>query len=310
MANIITKPYTVATNRNLIDDWYFCGDGSAADVFPINQRGQASYSGNVFAIDRWKGGNSRTTITPTANGLQISANDTNYGQAIQTISLPANQFDGKTVTLSALLGNNMIIKGTAKLELTSTPTTAITVATPDSNGMISLQVSTSEINVLLRAQTSKTITIKAVKLEFGDCQTLAHYVQDGASFYFEVNEIPNYQQELAKCQRYFTRIKNIAGTYNRIGIANAYSSTVAMALIPLPVTMRPATPTVSYNQIHLQNGTTTVAANGVAFRGLSVNAAYFDIGASGLSAGAMYLVKGDYGNSITNDGYIDISCEL
>ena len=303
MANIITKPYTVATNPNLLDNWYF------ADGITVNQRGALTHSGTGYHIDRWKGGNNYGSCELTASGLAVTGAN-NFHTEIQVIENGAAILDGKTVTISALLSNGMLIKCTGKISLTDTARSLISVSTPTESGMIMLSGSTSEVSFSLRALAGKTVTFVAVKLELGDCQTLAHYVQDGSSFHFEVNEIPNYQQELAKCQWLFTRLKNIAGNYNRIGIANAYSSSVAMSLIPLPVTMRSVTPTISYSQIHLQNGTTTIAATSITFRGLSVNAAYFDIGASGLSAGAMYLVKGDYGSPLTNDGYIDISCEL
>lgn len=298
----ITKPYTVATNPNLLDNWYF------ADGITINQRGALTHSGTGYHIDRWKGGNNYGSCELTASGLAVTGAN-NWHPEVQVIENGAAILDGKTVTISALLSNGMLIKSTGKISLTGTARNLISVSTPTESGMIMLNGSTSGVSFMLRASVGKTVTFVAAKLELGDCQTLAHCV-DNVSGLFEVNEIPNYQQELAKCQRYFTRLKNIAGNYNRIGIANAYSATIAMAIVPLPVTMKSVTPTVSYSQIHLQNGTTTIAATSITFRGLSVNAAYFDIGASGLSAGAMYLVKGDYGSPVTNDGYIDISCEL
>lgn len=49
--------YILTHNENLLDNWYFVGGGSqqGGGQFPINQRGQTSYSGtNQNAIDRWK----------------------------------------------------------------------------------------------------------------------------------------------------------------------------------------------------------------------------------------------------------------
>ena len=149
----------------------------------------------------------------------------------------------------------------------------------------------------------------AAKLELGDTQTLAHQ-ENGV---WVLNEIPNYAEELAKCQRYFINLKGQYGTYFRYGIANAFSSTIAMAEIPLPVTMRTASPALATSNVHLQSGGTTIEVTGVTFRGLGPNAVYVDLAvASGLTTGAMYLVKGDHpvGGGVTNDGYFQISCEL
>ena len=55
-------------------------------------------------------------------------------------------------------------------------------------------------SIVLRCKTGKTISIKAVKLELGSRQTLAHQDADGN---WVLNEIPDYGEQLARCQRYF-----------------------------------------------------------------------------------------------------------
>lgn len=89
--------------QNLLDNWYFVGGGSQSGngVFPINQRGQTSYSAAGYGIDRWYRSTTATgNILVNANGLASStvlfirqAND------IQP------QLIGKTLTYSILWRN-------------------------------------------------------------------------------------------------------------------------------------------------------------------------------------------------------------
>jgi hypothetical protein len=96
---------------------------------------------------------------------------------------------------------------------------------------------------------TKTLTIKAVKLELGSVSTLA---QDTA---------PNYQQELAKCQRYFQRIRsldNVGWTLLATGVMD--SSTRFWGVVPLPVEMR-SKPTISS---YIGNNNVRICKGGIA----------------------------------------------
>lgn len=79
----------------------------------------------------------------------------------------------------------------------------------------------------------------AIKLELGSQQTLAH--QENGKWV--LNEIPDYGEQLRRCQRYYQRLKAISG-YMRFGISQPYTDTTAGVFIPLQVEMRTA-PTMS-----------------------------------------------------------------
>jgi hypothetical protein len=44
---------------------------------PVNQRGQTTYTGNGYSIDRWRAYHASTTHTVTASGIAVSATDNN-----------------------------------------------------------------------------------------------------------------------------------------------------------------------------------------------------------------------------------------
>ena len=65
-------------SRNLLDNWYFVGGGSQQGdgQFPINQRGQTSYTVlNGSCIDRWKLFNS-ATLAPEADAIALTGSNT------------------------------------------------------------------------------------------------------------------------------------------------------------------------------------------------------------------------------------------
>lgn len=82
------------------------------------------------------------------------------------------------------------------------------------------------------------VDIKAVKLELGSVQTLAHQDADGN---WVLNDPPpNYQQELAKCQRYQVKIGEDAGEM-AVGVGYRVGTTNRRRFfIPTPVTMKDA----------------------------------------------------------------------
>lgn len=88
-------------------------------------------------------------------------------------------------------------------------------------------------------------TIRAVKLELGSVQTLAHQDADGG---WVLNEIPDYGQELARCQRFrcLYRAQGGSGVTNNVllGAGLATAATTARVVLHTPVPLR-AKPTVS-----------------------------------------------------------------
>lgn len=216
---------TAVCRRNLLDNWYFAGGGSqqGGGQFPINQRGQTSYTNvtnMMYGIDMWIL-DWNTTLT-LASGY---ASMTGGGGIFQ--ALPSEKISlitGKTVTLSALdvSGNLYVVTGVYD-ENTS----------PPGNGTIKLLKNYGGKSAVLRIVSSGIV---AAKLELGSHQTLAYQDEDGN---WQLFETPDYGEELAKCQRYYLPIDGIG----RFPAVFSSPSTILQVFIPTPVTMR-SVPTV------------------------------------------------------------------
>ena len=179
------------SNPNLLDNWYFGN--------PINQRGQTSYTGEGYTIDRWKDvGTSYVTIGD--NKITFGNTNADYSSFKQIIENPS-QYIGKTLTFSvlgrAISGSPSTFipyHGTVPLknELSVVSHTFVFGSTPGED--------TSSLQVNIWANNSvSSFELIAAKLELGDHQTLAHQ-ENGV---WVLNEIPNYGEQLLRCQRYF-----------------------------------------------------------------------------------------------------------
>ena len=227
------------TGRNLLDNWYF------AD--PINQRGQTSYTGAVYGVDRWRSltGN---TISVEMSGLRITgSNDTSFSNMIQQ-NIPEellNALDGKTVTASILVSENT---GGGAVAVRLGATAGSTVTTGLSTLTVAFNKSSHSYFSIQHA-TPKTanFVVQAVKLELGTQQTLARKAVDGT--WVLIDPPPNKAEELAKCQRYFVKFEG--------SIFNGYVNNLTMMFflsVDLPVTMRVRPVVGSYSLNYLCSG--------------------------------------------------------
>ena len=186
------------SNPNLLDNWYFGN--------PINQRGQTSYTDAGYGIDRWKlisGGSGTRWMLIEDDWITIGT-DTEYGVYFAQIIDPSvvKAIAGKTVTLSVLAGEksgnftgNILINGSRNdywvIEANDVSTKKYTVPA---------NATTMFVQYAESGSGAGTCQLKAVKLELGSQQTLAHRDADGN---WVLNEIPDYGEQLARCQRYF-----------------------------------------------------------------------------------------------------------
>lgn len=211
------------SNTNLLDNWYFGN--------PVNQRGQTSYSGAVYNVDRWCGKWGGDMSAVLRNGY-IEISRPNYAAHFRQYS--DMSLAGKTVTLSALCSRiNMFFESKAK----DTDYTIVKNQITDSSDSISLLTFTTVVPTnsvgfcvaLTSIVTNEISKVVAVKLELGDHQTLAHQDADGN---WVLNEIPDYVEQLMRCQRYYIKKKIVV---NRNGENPGYDVVhfpVEMANIP------------------------------------------------------------------------------
>lgn len=295
---ITTKAFPC--NPNLQDNWYFGN--------PVNQRGQTSYTGLGYGIDRWMSAGNSLTVLVQNNCLKLVSPTENYQGFFHR--LEPKSLLGKEVTFSVLArriaqgeshpyitvmtGNNNFsgwdeIKAGNEYQL-SFCTVTLSKEEP-SEGFFAV-----DIVGMIGSQ----VEILASKLELGSQQTLAHkeygeWVQ---------NEIPKFGDQLAECQRYAVRIGN-AGAYQILGTGVAPNANICALVVPLPVEMR-TTPVATLNgRIALTNAAgVNIYCTNVTVSSLGVGAIELACTASGLSPSAAYTAYLEAGN------YLLLSADL
>lgn len=245
-------------NPNLLDNWYFGN--------PVNQRGQTELtSGNwsTYFIDRWFAASPECAYAITDDGIKISKLPHQYQQIwVQKME----RMEKRTYTLSFFL------KDIGLLSLTFTPQGSdYTEQTLDGGFILSFTSEANLKNPMIRLLTSASVTVSdvtilAAKLELGDTQTLAHKENEK----WVLNEIPDFGEQLRRCQRYFVRLTNA------YGYGWTYSSSVANFLVPLPTTLRanPVVKLTKNGEIQTINGSTAVTgfeAKGIHPNGLAID---------------------------------------
>ena len=179
-------------NRNLLDNAYFKGGGSqqGGGQFPINQRGQTSYTNaktSMYTIDRWILGWDKT-MTITESGLVF---DSTADLLQQTNPVNAAQIIGKLITITVLDSENHLYTVSAVYNGTDT------ITDPDVKVSFAPYYGGKPHSFWIRAN-----NVIAAKLELGPTQTLAYQDEDGN---WQLFETPDYGEELAKCRYYFRR---------------------------------------------------------------------------------------------------------
>lgn len=237
------------SNENLLDNWYFFGGGSqqGGGQFPINQRGQTKYTGPGYAIDRFFLRGQYTSLELDDMGIKLIATDTlDYAGINQSIESP-NLLIGKTYTLSALIDENTINKQTS-LGLWSGNTVgsnSYALGTPKTinnyqTGLFSTTITIDSLGgyshlvagIFIGNNITGHLKIRAMKLELGDHQTLAH--KEGGTWVLN-DPPPNYALELAKCQRYLMPVEKNLFIIGRIFGSNPE---IGLFFIPSPVIPR------------------------------------------------------------------------
>lgn len=162
-------------------------------------------------------------------------NPVNQRGASGTISTAGYFFDRwKLVSGSVTINSGgIVLNGTIAqvLEYAAGQTVTATVLTPDGVTDVT-PVYDDETKTF--TVTTQGKTIRAVKLELGTQQTLAHQ-ENGA---WVLNEIPDYGEQLRRCQRYCFVWGYGAKKTSCLAVMQCVQPGVLFGLIPTPVTMR------------------------------------------------------------------------
>jgi hypothetical protein len=252
-------------NPNLFDNWYFGR--------PVNQRGQTEYTSSGYTIDRWYA--EQITVQVMGGYIKCTSSGT-YTRLQQTIE--GFYLAGNTITFSALaksaprkmcrimlydLSNDTEYELHFRHNFTSSDWELVT-------GTATIRDNVPEkLSILFYVDDSEehgSLDILAAKLELGDTQTLAHEEGDK----WVLNEIPDYGEQLRRCQRYFVRLTNA------YGYGWTYNSSIANFFVSLPTTMRanPVIKLTTNGEIQTINGAKTVTgfeAKGIHPNGFAID---------------------------------------
>lgn len=305
--NISISGNTIATkafpcNPNLLDNWYFGN--------PINQRGQTSYTGGGYAVDRWKIGDGVTAAV--ANGalnISYSTPGWNLVEPLDNMLVP-----GVTYTLSCIYKASVnpirlvVAWGDSQFFYNEASPISDDWALAQITGTIPADATMSFNQVVIQSIGSSAgdFSLKAVKLELGSQQTLAHR-ENGV---WVLNEIPNYGEQLRRCQRYYIR-------YSAAGQAVLFTGIVRnnadVRAVLTRLNMRTA-PVVGYggNMRAYIPGGSPVVVKTVTRDLLTKNGGSLDITtntSSEFTAGLGVIISGA-NNDTTSESYIDLSADL
>ena len=262
--------------------------------FAINQRGQASYTGLKYSVDRWK--NSYGTLELLTNGEIKHTSSSTWQGVAQYIENPS-RLAGKTVTISAMgrgdgatafriylyyqIGNN------ARVTVCTAHTTATTNTIISARGTLPEDITDSDkVYFMLYNSTANTsFYCKWAKLEIGSVAT-------------EFSP-PSIAEELPKCQRY----------YQRYNFQNNMPLPLGIARNEQTVSINFNIPKLRTNPTFATSGTVKLLNQNIT--GLTLkNNQYYDgvcrlfVETSGLTAGTGILIAGDTG------GYYAFDAEL
>lgn len=228
----INTGFSYVSNPNLLDNWYFGN--------PVNQRGQTEYTGNAYYIDRWRSWDGDSaSLSVVSGGIKIA------GTLYQYLE-PAvfEEFWGKTISISLLLADGTLYTDYFALKRADWYTVPI-----KAHGLDSVQFGINNNNfgnlnnnfLRVKPATIGTLsdTILAAKLELGSTQTLAH--REGEKWV--LNEIPDYGEQLIRCQRYAIDLNPNRQNVPIIGTVNVDGTTMWLSM-PIPTSLR-TTPVIS-----------------------------------------------------------------
>lgn len=282
--------HEVPIGVNILDNWYFGN--------PINQRGQTSYTGGGYTIDRWWFANQHGTLTVNNDYISI-AGDSSGGYWKQTVEMTLSELGDYTMSLLTYEGD--LYSATGGLNKAA----AVTL---DNSVYFYYETSSAGfVTVNLRLPASGTLNIKAIKLERGTTQTLARQASDGT--WVLVDPRPNRQQELAKCQRYFIRL--IGPTSESLpaftGLGTVVNTTLfAVCSLPVPMRVLPSVKAASLELITKDIAHYKTVSSVDIYPHCATNAVIVEATSSEtLTAGDIHYLVGRRSTS-----YLDLSADL
>lgn len=224
-SGVLSSPATVIGYLNSGGLYPQVKVGSETYITPIGTD-VSGYVGVGYGIDRWKLDIGESVTID--NGLNIVKANSYVGQYFDDF----DKFIGRQLVGSVLMSDGDLYTGT--FVYNGVVNQGQTFFVNSRLGMYIQKLSNAltqvEFNTLV-----DNVKVLAVGLELGTEQTIAHQ-ENGV---WVLNEIPDYGEQLRRCQRYYQRLKASSG-YMRFGISQPYTDTAAGVFIPLQGEMRKA----------------------------------------------------------------------
>ena len=230
------------SNPNLLDNWYFGN--------PVNQRGVASgteWEGNKYSLDRWA--SFSVGVYWDSNGYIVFPPGIENNLIYQRLE-KSKLIVGSKITLSLLTDDGNLIFNT--VTYAGNTIYGVLPGTVFGNSAIVVNDDYVEIRIWYTEKNASEGHLAAAKLELGSQQTLAHQDADGN---WVLNEIPDYGEQLARCQRYFRR-RNVVQSYGTVGIGICTSATLAQINVPrTPMRINPSVSVSGAYRLYAYSGT-------------------------------------------------------
>ena len=229
------------SNPNLLDNWYFLN--------PVNQRQFTATTQAGAIIDRW--------IIATDGTINVSYTS-GTGLVLQNTGATGNLFLQQNTETELDKNAEYTLSVLTNTGLHSSVLSPGESAYPVSGLYLSLSNQNGRGTIIIGVLSGFNFTMKSAKLELGPRQTLARQDEDGN--WVLLDPPPNFQQELAKCQRYLL----ILSGFGWIGSGVVDDTSMGKFFLPTPVSMR-ITPTMAglfriYNHINNFQVTTATAS--------------------------------------------------
>lgn len=277
----VVQEVCVSLNRAPTGNYYFTGDDGRAYYVKASDAFRG-YTGVGYTVDRWRiGDGSNGTLSLNESGLKITRADAvmYLEQRIPKTQIPEGiALTYSVLTTSGLFSISFVVKND-------------TYHAQDVGGGISLGWNYTPAEfmplTLVNNTVNSNVTVKAVKLELGSEQTLAH--QENGEWV--LNEIPKFGDQLAECQRYALNMIQDDTKYTPMGIGVARSATVIQGKISIPVQMR-ALPAISTNAADwvIVNGGNYLNPTTFSLDGISPALVNITFSGQGFSTGVAYEI--------------------
>ena len=229
------------SNPNLLDNWYVLN--------PVNQRQFTATTQEGAIIDRWIIATDGTINVSYTSGTGLVLQNTGATGDLFLQQNTETELDKNAEYTLSVLTNTGLHSSVLSPGESAYPVSGLYLSLSNQNGR-----GTITIGVL----SGFNFTMKSAKLELGPRQTLARQDEDGN--WVLLDPPPNFQQELAKCQRYLL----VLSGFGWIGSGVVDGTSTGQFFLPTPVSMR-ITPTMAglfriYNHINNFQVTTATAS--------------------------------------------------